>query len=276
MDPTLWPDRLLERGGDLQFVLYFAALFAFGTLERLRPRRSGDLARSVRWRANFALTLVNVVAIGLVPFTFIVVAAWAKAQGIGLFNALSPSVPVLMVGTLLVRGFISTGTDLLFHKIPWLWRLHRVHHLDTELDVSTTVRFHPLEFLLGSLIGAPVVIGFGLSPWVLALYELLDAAVTVFSHSNYHLPEGLDRWLRYLIATPDLHRVHHSTFQPETDSNFGAVFPIWDLLLGTYRAQPRAPHAEMALGLAELRGRETQEIGRLLLSPFRGLRPRRG
>jgi sterol desaturase/sphingolipid hydroxylase (fatty acid hydroxylase superfamily) len=152
------------------------------------------------------------------------------------------------------------------HRVPLCWRLHRVHHLDTELDVSSTVRFHPLEFLVTTMPSVPLVVAFGLTPWVVALYELLDVGVTLFSHSNVRLPRRLDAALRCLIVTPDLHRIHHSTWRPETNSNFGAVFPWWDMLFGTYRTIPRAPHATMPLGLDELRGPRANSLWWLLRS----------
>lgn len=268
MDPTRWPELLLARGGDLQVALFFGVLAILIVIERVWPRRPGRLGRRERWPANFGLTALNVLALGFVPFTFIGAALWAQSSGVGLLNLARFPDWLVVVATLLVRGLISTGTHWLFHRVPWLWRIHRVHHLDTEIDVSSTVRFHPLELLVSPFVGAPVVVLFGLSPWVLALYEILDVLVTLFSHANLRMPAAVDRWLRYVIVTPDLHRVHHSSYQPETDSNFGAVFPIWDLVLGTYRASPRAPHEEMELGLSELRGPEAHHLGHLLGSPL--------
>ena len=154
------------------------------------------------------------------------------------------------------------------HKVSWFWRLHRVHHLDTELDVSTTVRFHPLEFAVALLIGIPLVLVFGLTLWILLLYELLDAVVTLFSHANIRLPMAVDRVLRFIIVTPDLHRIHHSSWQPETDSNFSAVFPIWDIVFGTFRTQTRAPQETMELGLEEIRDERANRMMWLLASPL--------
>jgi sterol desaturase/sphingolipid hydroxylase (fatty acid hydroxylase superfamily) len=171
---------------------------------------------------------------------------------------------------LLARGFISFFTHYLMHKVPLLWRLHRVHHLDTELDVSTTVRFHPFEFLAALIPGVPLVVAFGMSPWVLMLYEILDAVVTLFSHANIRLPESLDRLLRYVIVTPDLHRVHHSSWQTETDSNFSAVFPIWDIVFKTFRTETRVSHETMELGLEEVRDERANRFLWLLGSPFLG------
>ncbi len=154
------------------------------------------------------------------------------------------------------------------HKVPTFWSVHRVHHLDTELDVSTTVRFHPFEFLLSLLIGIQVVVVFGLSPWVLLLYEILDAGVALFSHSNMRLPRKISRVLCYVIVTPDLHRVHHSAYWRETESNFSAVFPVWDLIFGTFRFDTREPQEAMQLGLKGVRDGRSNRLVWLLRSPF--------
>jgi len=172
---------------------------------------------------------------------------------------------------LLGRGFVSWVTHLLMHKVPLFWRVHRVHHTDTELDVSTTVRFHPFEFPIALVVGAPLILVLGPSPWVLLAYEVLDAAVTVFSHANVELPSALDRVLRYLVVTPALHRVHHSADPEETDSNFSAVFPIWDLVFGTFRTRTARPPLEMPLGLTEVRDERTASVAWLLGLPFRGV-----
>lgn len=266
---------MLVRGEDLQYALFFAGLAVFGLAERALPRRPGDLTRRQRWPTNWGLTLLSILSLPLVPVSFLGAALWAEARGIGLLNQVVLPTWALVTLTLALRGLISTGTHWLNHKLPWLWRIHRVHHLDTDLDVSSTVRFHPLEFFVGAVIGAPIVVLLGLPAWVLAFYELLDVTVTLFSHSNLRLPVGLDRWLRYLIVTPDLHRVHHSSHQPETDSNYGAVFPIWDLVLGTFRTIDPERQESLELGLAELRGAEAHRLVPLLLSPLHAqLEPR--
>ena len=253
-------DWILAHGESLQFALFFGLLALLVVGERLVPRRPGPLDRRTRWPTNLLLTGLNVVVLSVLPLSFLGVAVWAQGRGWGLLNSVSLPLAVSVPLTLLARGFISFFTHRLMHGVPWLWRLHRVHHLDTELDVTTTVRFHPLELVVGALPGIPFVVVLGLVPWVLVLYEVLDVAVTLWSHSNLRIPAPLDRVLRYVIVTPDLHRVHHSTWQPETDSNFGAVFPVWDLVFGTYRATPRDGHERMRLGLDEVRGREAHRL----------------
>src|SRR6185295_16050267 len=200
------------------------------------------------------LTFLNLAAMSVLPISLIGTALWAEARGFGLLHHVHLPTAAAIVVTLLVRGFISFFTHYLNHVVPLFWRIHRVHHLDTELDVSSTVRFHPLEFVIALLPGVPIVLAFGLSPWVLMFYELLDVVVTLWSHANMRLAGRVDRALRYIIVTPDLHRVHHSTWRPETNSNFGAVFPIWDVIFGTFRAAPRDGHEGMRLGLDEVRG----------------------
>jgi sterol desaturase/sphingolipid hydroxylase (fatty acid hydroxylase superfamily) len=260
---------MMERGESLQYALFFGILPVLALLERVWPRRMAQPDRRRRWTTNLGMTATNVVALGFLPISFIGAALWAESMQIGLFNQIHVPFWAQVLGTLLVRGLISTSTHWLNHKLPWLWRIHRVHHLDTELDVTTTVRVHPLEFFVNPFIGVPLILLFGLPAWILAFYEMLDISVTLFSHSNVRIPATLNRLLRYVIVTPDLHRIHHSSWQPETDSNYGAVFPVWDILFGTFRPDSREPQEEMQLGLAELRAPDANGYLQLLISPFR-------
>lgn len=267
-------DFMLLMGEDLQVYLFFAGLSVLLIAERIIPKRRPDNPQAQRWRTNAAMTTVVILSLPLLPASFITAALWAQKNGVGLFPLLEklldgglPS-SLLVALTLLVRGFMSFGTHFLNHKVPLLWRFHRVHHLDTELDVSSTVRFHPVETLFGLMIGLPVVLLFGLSPWVLIFYELLDVSVVLFSHANIRLARGLNRYLRYVIVTPDLHKVHHSSYQPETDSNFSAVFPIWDVVFGTFRTETREPLETMTIGLDETRDPQANRFWWLLASPF--------
>src|SRR5262245_33449607 len=251
----MFSDWILSHGDALQFSLFFTLLFALAAAEGIAPRRPGPMDRKTRWTANLFLTFVNLLMLGVLPVSLLTAAFWAQAHGWGLLNSVALPLGATVTVTLLVRGFISFFTHYLMHMVPLCWRVHRVHHLDTELDVTTTVRFHPLEFAIQVLPALPLVVAFGLTPWVLVLYETLDVVVTLWTHSNLRLPAVIERTLRYLIVTPDLHRIHHSAWKPETNSNFGAVFPIWDLIFRTYRAKPRDGHERMKLGLDEVRGR---------------------
>jgi len=247
-------DWIIANGEDLQFLVFFGLLPLLLGLERLIPRRPGPMHRKQRWPANFSLTGASILSLGIMPVSLVGSAAFAHAHGWGLLNWVALPVPAVIAVSLLIRGFISFFTHYLMHKIPLLWRIHRVHHLDTEMDVTTTVRVHPLEFFVGALPGIPFVIAFGLERWVLVFYETLDVVITLWTHSNVRLPPLINGLFRYLVVTPDVHRIHHSAWQPETDSNFGAVFPIWDLVFGTYRAEPRDGHERMRIGLNEVRG----------------------
>jgi sterol desaturase/sphingolipid hydroxylase (fatty acid hydroxylase superfamily) len=264
MDLQRW---LTSHGEASQYIAYFGVLAAMIAWERARglPQRAPRVARL---RVNFALTAVNVVVLGALPVSFMAASEYAASRGVGLMNAVSWSpLPVLFVG-LLGRGFISWVTHLLMHKVPLLWRVHRVHHTDVELDVSTTVRFHPLEFPIGLAIGLPLVAALGLPGWVVLAYEILDAAVTVFSHGNVTLPAPLERALRYVLVTPSLHRIHHSVNPEESDSNFGAVFPVWDVVFGTFRTRVHATLPQMDLGVREVRDARSWSIRWLFVVPF--------
>jgi sterol desaturase/sphingolipid hydroxylase (fatty acid hydroxylase superfamily) len=253
---------------------FLAVLVACLSAERRWPRAAHDPRRRARWPANGGLAALAIGTMSLLPLSLVTAAAWASERGVGLLHALSFPAAAAVAATLLLRALLSFATHLLMHRVPLLWRVHRVHHLDTALDASTTVRFHPLEMVIGAAFGVPAVVLLGLEPWVLAAYEVLDAAVTVFSHANLRLPRRLERALSFLVVTPGLHRVHHSTWQPETDSNFGAVFPLWDLVFATFRPEPREPLEMMRVGLDDARGPETNRVAWLLAAPFRTLEAR--
>ena len=258
---------LINSSEDFQFILYFGLLFLLMAIEHFYSFRT--INRKKRWVKNFVMTFIAITAMFSLPFTFITSASFASKENFGLFNRIDVNWAIVLVLALLLRGFISFFTHYLAHKIPLFWRVHRVHHLDTEIDVSTNVRFHPFEFLINIAIGIPIVMLFGLPVWVLMFYELFDVIITLFSHSNISIPKKVERILRYIVVTPDLHRVHHSSHQPETDSNFSAVFPIWDIVFGTFRTETLNNATEMELGLKEVRDERTNNILWLLLSPFK-------
>lgn len=252
-----------------QAPLFFACLVLFWLAERAFPKRRPGRSQWPRWRTNFSLTAIAILTLPLMPLSMIGAAFWAESQSFGLLRMWG-ELPlwVVVVATLLGRSFVSFFTHWLNHVVPLLWRIHRVHHLDTELDVSTTVRFHPLEMPVGALIGAPMVLLLGLDLPTLMIYELLDIVVTLFTHANVRVAPWLDRWLRYCVVTPSLHTVHHSSLREETDCNFGAVFPWWDLLFRTYRTRTQQPVESMQLGLTELREPQANQLGYLLAAPF--------
>jgi sterol desaturase/sphingolipid hydroxylase (fatty acid hydroxylase superfamily) len=158
---------------------------------------------------------------------------------------------------------------VVFHKVPVLWRLHRMHHADLDIDVTTGVRFHPLEIVISLLIKIAVILALGIPVVAVILFEVVLNVTSMFNHSNVSMPAWLDRVLRFIVVTPDMHRVHHSILRRETDSNFGFNLPWWDRLFGTYRAQPEAGHAGMTIGIPAFRDPAELRIDRLLTQPFR-------
>ena len=259
---------VLAEGESAQFIIYFSLLASFGLWEAFRPGRAAVARRFGRWPTNFGMTFLNVVVPPIVPLSGILAAQWAEANHIGLLNVVSLGIGAQVLITLLLRSLASYLNHFLMHKVPVLWRLHRVHHSDTMLDVSTTVRFHPLEFVPGLLVQLPLVVAGGLSPWVLIAYELLDIAVNVITHANVRWSVKVENAVQVLFATPAVHQIHHSAWQPETDSNYGAVFTFWDRLFGTFRAPAQADLDGMTIGLEEIRGPRVSALGYQLASPF--------
>jgi sterol desaturase/sphingolipid hydroxylase (fatty acid hydroxylase superfamily) len=258
---------LAEHGETLQYVVYFGLLAGLGVIETLAPGRDSPAARTRRWPSNFGLTALNIVVLGALPVSGLAVAVLAQQQGWGLLQRYPLPVAATLAVALLARSLVSYAVHVAMHKVPALWRVHRVHHTDVFLDVSTTVRFHPLEFLIQLGPTALLILGMGLPPWTIMLYELIDTATNLFIHANARVPAGLETWLHHLIVTPGLHRVHHSAAWPETDSNYGVLVPWWDRLFGTYRAarDPRETH----IGLEECQDRRVSSLGWLLALPFR-------
>lgn len=246
----------------LQYAAFFGALALMAVLE-LRVRRGRERFR--RWPANWALAALNIVLLGALPLSGLAMADLARERGWGLLN--HPAVPLgaaLALG-FLARSFVSYGIHMAMHKVPLLWRVHRVHHSDTALDVSTTVRFHPLEFAIQVPLVMGALLALGIHPAVVIAYEIFDAAMNVFTHADVRLPRPLDRALRFAIVTPEMHRIHHSAAQAETDSNYGATLAIWDRLFRTHRAG-----APAAIGLGEWRDARPRSLAWMLALPFRG------
>jgi len=266
---------IVVNGELLQYIAFFGALVLMGGLEAAAPAR-GAAWRNRRWPVNGGLTVLNILALSALPVTALGAAAWAASQDFGLMNQVSwpqgaqgewPWWAVLVLG-FAGRSLISYAVHAAMHKVPLLWRVHRVHHLDTTMDVTTTVRFHPLEFVIQIVPAVAVIALLGIPAWVIMAYEIVDAFTAVATHSNLRLPARIERVVRWLLVTPDVHRIHHSARQVETDSNYGALFTVWDRLFGTFVGEPRGGHAGMTIGLEHWReARHAQGFGWLLISP---------
>ena len=248
----------------------FLSLFALLALcEAVWPRRPLTVPKPRRWFANLAIIALNSLlirlAFPLAPFGLAVI---AQANGWGLFNRLGISGWQELLASFLLLDLLIYFQHRLFHRTPLFWRFHRMHHTDLDLDVSSGIRFHPLEIALSLLIKMAAVLLLGVAPLSVLLFEILLNATAMFSHANMQIPLGIDRWLRLFVVTPDMHRVHHSVIPRETDSNFGFNLPWWDRLFGTYRAQPREGHDLMTIGLREFRELDKLGLRDLLLLPF--------
>ena len=256
----------------IRFSFFFAILFMMAAWELLAPRRKLQTSKPMRWLSNLGIVFTDSLALRLLfPFFAIDVAILAEKGGWGLLNNVSLSSGWLKVTIgVIVLDLAIYLQHVMFHGLPILWRLHMMHHSDLDFDVTTGVRFHPLEVLLSMGIKIAVVIFVGISALALLIFEVLLNATSMFNHGNVRLPARIDRILRLGVVTPEMHRVHHSVVIRETNSNFGFNLPWWDRLLGTYRAQPAAGHEGMTIGLSHLRDPGRLTLPWLLIQPFIG------
>lgn len=237
----------------------FLGVFAVMALWEVRwPRRPRSGSRKVRWSANLGLAVLNALLLRLIfPAAAVATAALAAAHGWGWLNHSAPSARLPPAVSILISVVALDLTiylqHVMLHAVPLLWRVHRVHHADLEFDVTTGLRFHPLEILLSLLIKLAAIVLLGAPAVAVVIFEVLLNATSMFNHGNARLPLAADRLLRWLIVTPDMHRVHHSIEEDETNSNFGFNLPWWDRLFGTYRPQPRAGHDAMTIGIRTFR-----------------------
>ncbi|MBR0670884.1 sterol desaturase family protein [Roseomonas soli] len=252
----------------IRLSVFAAVLVAMALLEHAFPRRPQRLSWR-RWPSNFGLVAISSVLLRLVaPAGAVGVAAWAEARGLGLFPALGVPAWVAAPVAVVLLDMLIYFQHRVFHAVPLLWRLHRVHHADPELDASSGLRFHPVEILLSFAIKAAAVVALGAPAEGVLVFEVLLNATSLFNHANLALPAWLDRPLRLLLVTPDMHRVHHSEIRVETDSDFGFCLPWWDRIFGTYRAEPAKGQLGMVIGVECFRADDEQRIDRLLLQPL--------
>lgn len=261
----------MENEATIRLTIFLGLFVLFACAEHLAPRRARQSGRRGRWTTNLAITVINTItlhamALGL-PLLAVGAALDAKLNGMGLFNILDFPVWIEMTLTILILDFAIWAQHLITHKIPVLWRLHRVHHADRDMDVTTAVRFHPLEIALSMLIKIGLIYLLGPAAMAVVVFEILLNGTAMFNHSNLHVPLRLDRVLRIVLVTPDMHRVHHSMHRKEHDSNYGFSLAIWDRLFGTYIAQPAKGHIGMTVGLQWQDDRPTR-LGWSLLLPF--------
>ncbi len=230
---------------------FFLGIFAVMAIwEFIAPRRILTVSKVMRWTNNLALVLLNTFILRLLfPAAAVGVAVFSSEQGWGLFNYYEVSPVIAIIASVVIMDFVIYLQHVMVHAVPVLWRLHRVHHADPDYDVTTGARFHPIEIILSMLIKFATIILLGPPVVAVVIFEVILNATAMFNHSNVRLNLVLDKWLRLLLVTPDMHRVHHSVEDDETNSNFGFSLPWWDRLLGTYRDQPRGGHENMIIGI---------------------------
>lgn len=262
MDPTI------EIAGRALFAM--AVFFIMAAWEVFAPRRRLVVGRLSRWPGNLGIVVVDALVVRLaVPGAALGASLYAAGHGIGLFHLLNLRLSVAALLGFLILDLVIYAQHVVFHRVPWLWRLHRMHHADLDIDVTTGFRFHPFEILISLGIKIAAVLAFGIPPVAVFVFEVVLNATSLFNHSNVSMPRGIDRIVRLLLVTPDMHRVHHSIVRAETDSNFGFNLPWWDRLFGTYRSEPQAGHDGMTIGLPVFRQKNELRLDRMLTQPFR-------
>jgi sterol desaturase/sphingolipid hydroxylase (fatty acid hydroxylase superfamily) len=253
-------------------LVIFLAVFAFMIIwEFVTPRRVRSLSRWVRWPSNLGIVVFNTLVLRIVlPMAAVGLALLCEERGWGLLNAFALPALLAIVLSVLLLDLAIYLQHVMFHAVPALWRLHRMHHADLDFDVTTGARFHPIEILLSMGIKFAVVAALGPPAVAVLIFEVLLNASSMFNHGNVRIAPKVDGVLRCFIVTPDMHRVHHSILPRETNSNFGFSLPWWDRLFGTYTAQPAAGHDGMTIGIEQFRTAPDQRLDRMLLQPFRG------
>ena len=249
------------------FVAVFTALALW---EAVLPRRQRSYSRARRWPSNLAIVALNTALVRLLlPATAVSLALLGAKRRWGLLNNLSLPGWTAIISSVVLLDLAIYLQHVMFHAVPALWRVHRMHHADLDFDVTTGARLHPIEIILSLLIKFSVVVALGTSALGVLVFEVLLNATSMFNHANVRIPVGLDRYLWWLVVTPEMHRVHHSIVVAETNSNSASTCP-GGRLLGTYRAQPAAGHEGMTIGIEQFRESRELWLDRMLLQPFRG------
>lgn len=254
----------------IRVAAFIGVFVIMGLWEMVSPRRRRQRKRAHRWPHNMALLLVDIAVIRvLVPGAAIAVAVAGEINGWGLLHVISLPASLTVFVAIALLDLAIYFQHVTFHAVPALWRLHRVHHTDLDFDVTTGTRFHPLEILVSTGIKCAAVAAIGAPAAAVLAFEVLLNATSMFNHANARIAESVDRWLRWIVVTPDMHRVHHSMNYNESSSNFGFNAPWWDRLFGTYRAQPAAGHEGMIIGVDAFRDPNDHRLDRLLAQPWR-------
>ena len=263
-------DILIHYESWVRLSAFFGVFAVMASWELLAPRRQLTVGKAGRWASNIGIAVLYTVLLRLLfPAAAVGMALAAEQGGWGLLNHYAVPPLLAFAGSVVLLDFAIYMQHVMFHAVPALWRLHRVHHADLDFDVTTGARFHPVEIILSMLIKFAVIAVLGPPAAAVVVFEIVLNATAMFNHSNARLPLAIDRLLRTVVVTPDMHRVHHSIEDDEANSNFGFNLPWWDRLFGTYRAQPRGGHEGMIIGIRTFRdARQCDRLSAMLWLPF--------
>ena len=263
---------IVENEINIRLGFFFGVFIVMALWEIVAPRRQLLIPKAMRWGNNIALVFLNSVILRLLfPAAAVGMAAFVEHHSWGIFNYFDVPIMITVIASVIIMDGIVYLQHVMVHAVPVLWRLHRVHHADPDFDVTTGARFHPLEIILSMLIKFSVIITLGPPIIAVIIFEVLLSTTAMFNHSNVHLNLTLDKYLRLLVVTPDMHRVHHSIHADETNSNFGFNLPWWDRLFGTYKDQPEAGHEKMIIGIHEYnQPNQVTWLHKMLWLPFVG------
>ena len=261
----------MENEGIIRIILFLLIFLIIASWEKLRPKRLKNQQRISRWSTNLGLMLFNILTVRLIfPMAAVGTAMYAEQQQLGLLNQIDISPVLAVIISVIALDLFIYFQHVLFHAVPALWRLHMVHHTDMEYDLTTGVRFHPIEIILSMLLKFMAIIAIGPPAIAVLIFEILLNSCAMFNHGNIQLPKTLDRILRKVVVTPDMHRIHHSTIKIETNSNYGFNLSVWDKLFGTYKENAQHEQSKMDIGLENYRNSSELSYLKLLKLPFIG------
>ncbi|MBI3546951.1 MAG: sterol desaturase family protein [Gammaproteobacteria bacterium] len=256
----------------IRLSFFVAILVLMATWEILKPRRVLNISKPYRWTSNLGIVFLNSFILRVIfPAGAVGVALFATDQAWGLFHYFKTPYGLALVLSIVALDFVIYLQHVMFHAVPIFWRLHRMHHADLDFDVTTGARFHPVEIILSMLIKFCVIVVLGAPVLAVIIFEVLLNMTSMFNHSNAFIPLAWDRFIRYIVVTPDMHRVHHSILAHETNSNFGFNLSLWDRLFGTYKNQPDEGHERMTIGIRDFRDpKQASRLDGMLMIPFVG------
>lgn len=251
---------------------FFGILGIMYLWEMIAPRRALTIPKPLRWVNNIGMVFLNSFLLRIIfPSAAVGVATLAQKHDWGFFYYLKVSYTLAVLSSIIAMDFFIYLQHVMFHAVPAFWRVHRMHHADLDIDVTTGIRFHPVEIILSMLIKFAVIVIIGPPVVSVIMFEVVLNATSMFNHANLYIPRNIDKVMRWFMVTPDMHRVHHSADPNETNTNFGFNMPWWDRLLGTYKNQPLLGHEGMIIGLREFRDlRQSTMLPGMLAIPFIG------